>query len=148
MDCVILNLKNRKNFDVGNLNSKRDWGHAKDYVRAMWMILQHKKPDDFVISTGKQYSIRQLIELVGKKLGLRIKWINKNKGIKEYGVDQNGNKIIQVSKKFFRPSEVDTLLGNSNKAKRILGWKPTINFEELISEMVEDKISKIKINGN
>ncbi len=143
-----IKFKRQKILYVGNLNSKRDWGHAKDYVRAMWMILQHKKPDDFVISTGKQYSIRQLIELVGKKLGLKIKWLNKNQGVKEYGIDQNGNKIIQVSKKFFRPSEVDTLLGNSDKAKRILGWKPTINFEELISEMVEDKISKIKINGN
>ena len=143
-----IKFKKQKKLYVGNLNSKRDWGHAKDYVRAMWMILQHKKPDDFVISTGKQYSIRQLIELVGKKLGLKIKWLNKNKGIKEYGIDQNDNKIIQVSKKFFRPSEVDTLLGNSNKAKRVLGWKPTINFEELISEMVEDKISKIKINEN
>ena len=110
----------KKNIFVGNLNSKRDWGHAKDYVKAMWMILQQKKPDDFVISTGKQYSIRQLIDLVAKKLKIKLQWINKNKGVKEYAIDEKGNKIIEVSKKFFRPSEVDTLLGDSSKAKKFL----------------------------
>ena len=108
------------------------------------MILQQKKPDDFVISTGKQYSIRQLIDLVAKKLKIKLQWVNKNKGVKEYAIDEKGNKIIEVSKKFFRPSEVDTLLGDSSKAKRILGWKPTISFDELITEMVNDKISQIK----
>tara|TARA_B100001939_G_scaffold239387_1_gene206956 strand:- start:74 stop:1123 length:1050 start_codon:yes stop_codon:yes gene_type:complete len=141
----LCNIKHglQKTLYLGNLNARRDWGHAKDYVRAMWMILQQKKPDDFVISTGKQYSIRQLIELVAKKLKIKIKWINKNKGIKEYAVDENGKKIIKISKKFFRPSEVDTLLGNSNKAKKIIGWKPSISFDELINEMVQDKLSKI-----
>ena len=133
----------QKKLFVGNLNAKRDWGHAKDYVKAMWLILQHKKPDDFVISTGNQYSVRELISLVAKKINLKIKWINKNKGLNEYAIDQNGKKIIQVSKKFFRPSEVDTLLGDYKKAKKILGWKPLINFETLISEMVQDKLYKI-----
>ena len=128
---------------LGNLYSKRDWGHAKEFVKAQWKILQQKKPDDFVISTGKQYSIRQLIELVSKKLNIKIKWVNKNKGLNEYAVDKNGKKIIQVSKKFFRPSEVDTLLGDFTKAKKVLGWKPVISFDQLISEMIEDKISKL-----
>ena len=83
------------------------------------------------------------MNLVAKKLKIKIKWINKNKGIKEYAVDENGKKIIKISKKFFRPSEVDTLLGNSNKAKKIIGWKPSISFDELINEMVQDKLSKI-----
>tara|TARA_A100001011_G_scaffold314891_1_gene333278 strand:+ start:41773 stop:42813 length:1041 start_codon:yes stop_codon:yes gene_type:complete len=133
----------QKTLYVGNLNAKRDWGHAKDYVRAMWLILQQKKPDDFVIATGKQYSIRQLIELVAKKLNMKIKWVNKNKGIKEYAIDQNGKKIIKISKKFFRPSEVDTLLGDFKKANKNLGWKPTINFDDLISEMIDEKLKKL-----
>ncbi len=133
----------QKTLYVGNLNAKRDWGHAKDYVRAMWLILQQKKPDDFVIATGKQYSIRQLIELVAKKLNMKIKWVNKNKGIKEYAIDQNGKKIIKISKKFFRPSEVDTLLGDFKKANKHLGWKPTINFDDLISEMIDEKLKKL-----
>ena len=133
----------QKTLYVGNLNAKRDWGHAKDYVRAMWLILQQKKPDDFVIATGKQYSIRQLIEVVAKKLNMKIKWVNKNKGIKEYAIDQNGKKIIKISKKFFRPSEVDTLLGDFKKANKHLGWKPTINFDDLISEMIEEKLKKL-----
>ena len=132
----------QKKLFVGNLNSKRDWGHAKDYVKAMDDFAT-KKPDDFVISTGKQYSIRQLIDLVAKKLKIKLQWVNKNKGVKEHAIDEKGNKIIEVSKKFFRPSEVDTLLGDL-KAKRILGWKPTISFDELITEMVNDKISQIK----
>ena len=138
----------QKKLFVGNLNAKRDWGHAKDYVKAMWLILQQKKPDDFVISTGKQYSIRQLINLVAKKINLNIKWINKNQGLKEYAVDKNGKKIIQVSKNYFRPSEVETLLGDYKKAKKILGWKPSISFDELIAEMVQDKLSQIENNEN
>jgi GDPmannose 4,6-dehydratase len=138
----------QKKLFVGNLNAKRDWGHAKDYVKAMWLILQQKKPDDFVISTGKQYSIRQLINLVAKKINLDIKWINKNQGLNEYAVDKNGKKIIQVSKNYFRPSEVETLLGDYKKAKKILGWKPSISFDELIAEMVQDKLSQIKNNEN
>ena len=133
----------QKKLFVGNVNAKRDWGHAKDYVRAMWLILQQKKPDDFVISTGKQYSIRQLIELVSRKLDLKIEWVNKNKGLKEYAIDDKGRKIIEISKKFFRPSEVDTLLGDYRKAKKILKWKPSVSFDELISEMIEDKLSKL-----
>ncbi len=142
----LCNIKagNQSTLYVGNLNAKRDWGHAKDYVRAMWLIMQQKKPDDFVIATGKQYSIRQLIELVAKNLDFKIKWKNKNKGVKEYAVDEKGKKIIQVSKKFFRPSEVDTLLGNYKKAHTVLKWKPSIKFEDLISEMVEDKLNQIQ----
>ena len=107
----------------------------------MWKILQHKKPDDFVIATGKQYSIRQLIETVGKKIGIKIYW--KKKGLNEYGVDKEGKKIVKVSKKFLRPSEVDTLLGDYKKAKTDLGWKPKIKFEDMIEEMIQKKMEEI-----
>ena len=131
----------QKTLYVGNLNAKRDWGHAKDYVEAMWKILQHKKPDDFVIATGKQYSIRQLIETVGKKIGIKIFW--KKKGLNEYGVDKEGKKIVKVSKKFLRPLEVDTLVGDYKKAKTELNWKPKIKFEDMIEEMIQKKMEQI-----
>ena len=119
---------------LGNLNAKRDWGHAKDFVKAQWLILQQKKPDDYVIATGKQYSVKQFINLVAKKLNIKISW--KGKGIKEKGIDQNGKVIVECSKKYFRPSEVDTLLGDSTKARRELKWKPEINIKMLVDDMV------------
>ena len=127
--------KSKKKFlSLGNLNSKRDWGHAKDYVEAMWKILQHKKPDDFVIGTGKQYSIRDFVIKVGKKLGLKIRF--KGKGIKEYGIDQFDNKIIRVDKKYLRPSDVTNLLADTKKAKKYLNWSTDIGLDKLIDEMI------------
>ncbi len=129
-----IKLKKQKKLFLGNLNAKRDWGHAEDYVEAMWNMLQTKKPDDFVICTGKQYSIRQFVNLVSNRLKIKLKWKGKNK--KEKAYDEKGNCIIEVSKKYFRPAEVDTLMGDSSKAKKILKWKPKHDIHTLIEEMI------------
>ncbi len=134
----------QKKLLIGNLNAKRDWGHAKDYVEAQWLILQQKKPDDFVISTGKNYSVKQFINMCAKYLEIKLRW--KGKGINSKAYDQHGNCIIACSKKYYRPTEVDTLLGNSLKAKKILKWKPKINFKNLVKEMVEYDYNNIKNN--
>ena len=136
-----IKLGQQKKLFLGNLYAKRDWGHAKDYCYAMWKILQQKKADDFVIATGKQYSIKDFIKLVCNELNLKIKW--KGIGINEKGYDQHGNRIIECKKKYFRPLEVDTLLGNSNKAKKILNWKPKYNIKLLVKEMVEYEIKSL-----
>ncbi len=120
---------------LGNLDAKRDWGHAKDYVEAQWLILQSDKPDDFVIATGKQYSVRDFVEIAAKHIGFDIRW--EGSGIDEIGYDQDNNPIIKVSSEYFRPAEVETLLGDSSKAQKILGWKPRIPFNDLVKEMVE-----------
>ena len=126
----------QKNLILGNLNAKRDWGHAADYAEAMWKMLQLNKPDDFVIATGKQYSVREFVNIAAKNLGINIKWVGK--GINEKGIDKKTGKIvIKVGKKYFRPAEVDSLLGNSNKAKKILKWKPKITFNKMVKEMIE-----------
>ena len=131
--------KQRKLF-LGNLDSKRDWGHAKDYVEAMWKILQQKKPDDFVIATGKQLSIRQFINLVSKKLSLNIVW--KGKGLNEKGIDKDTKKnIIMIDKNYIRPLDVNTLLGNASKARNKLLWKPKINIDQLIEEMISEELN-------
>lgn len=120
---------------LGNLDAMRDWGHAKDYVEAMWLILQQKKPDDFVIATGEQYSVRQFVTLAFKHIGVTITW--KGKGLKETGVDKKTGKIVvKVDERYYRPSEVETLLGNSLKAKKLLKWKPKTSIEELLKEMM------------
>ena len=119
----------QKKLLIGNINAKRDWGHARDYVEAQWLILQQKKPDDYVISTGKNYSVKQFINLSAKYLGIKLTW--KGKGIKTRAFDQNGNCIIECSKKYYRPTEVDKLLGNATKAKKLLKWKPKITFRIL-----------------
>ena len=129
-----IKFKKQKKLILGNINAKRDWGHAKDYVEAMWKMLQQKKPDDFVICTGKQYSIKNFINLVSKKLKIKIKW--KGKGVNEKGFDENGNCIIECNKRYFRPAEVDTLQGDYSKAKKILKWKPKNNIDALIDDMV------------
>jgi GDPmannose 4,6-dehydratase len=126
---------------LGNLYSKRDWGHAKDYVVAMWKMLQKKKAKDYVISSGKQYTVKYFINLVGQKLGMKIIW--KGNGLKEKGY-LNNKVIISIDQKYFRPTEVNSLLGNSNKAKRELKWKPTYNIHSLIEEMVSEEIKKYK----
>ncbi len=130
---------------LGNLNAKRDWGHAKDYVEAMWLMLQQEKPIDMVIATGKQYSVRDFCELSFKELGIGIQW--SGKGMREKGIDKKTKKIIiEVDKKYFRPTEVDSLMGDATKAKEILGWKPKITFKKIVEEMVLDDLQKIKDN--
>ena len=127
---------------LGNLDAKRDWGHARDYVEAMWKILQQKKPDDFVIATGKQYSIRQFINFVSKKLNMRIKWLGK--GINEKGYDLTSKKnIIFVDKNYLRPLDVNTLLGNAAKARKQLSWKPKTNIHQLIEEMISEEVNNL-----
>jgi GDPmannose 4,6-dehydratase len=122
---------------MGNLDSKRDWGHAKDYVEGMWKMLQQDHPDDYVLSTNEYHSVREFIEKAFSLKGFTIQW--KGSGIDEIGYDQKtGKELIFVSEKYFRPAEVEELLGNSSKAKSKLGWVPTILFEELVKEMVEE----------
>jgi GDPmannose 4,6-dehydratase len=123
---------------IGNLDAKRDWGHAKDYVEAMWLILQHSKPEDFVIATGKQFSVREFIQSAAEELGMKIDWIGI--GMNESGY-YNNKAIITVDSNYFRPAEVNSLLGDPSKAKKILNWKPKINFHELIREMIENDLA-------
>jgi len=120
---------------IGNLDAKRDWGHAADYVEMQWLMLQQEEPDDYVIATGKQHSVKEVIETAGKQLGISIRW--EGKGVEEKGVNEENNKIIvAVDPGYFRPTEVDNLLGDASKAKEKLGWEPRISFQQLISEMV------------
>ena len=131
---MILNGE-RDRLVMGNIDSLRDWGHAKDYVEGMWRILQHNEPDDFVLATNEYHSVREFIELVFSFRGFTIKW--KGEGLNEIGYDlETGKELIFISDKYFRPSEVEQLLGDSSKAKKILGWKPTIKFKELVEQMV------------
>tara|TARA_Y100000768_G_C23981207_1_gene685904 strand:+ start:1295 stop:2338 length:1044 start_codon:yes stop_codon:yes gene_type:complete len=138
--CRIKYKKQKKLF-VGNLYSKRDWGHAEDYVRAMWKMLQQKSPKDFVICTGKQYTIKQFINLTAKKLGLKITW--KGKGMNEKAFDHKKNCIIECKPKYFRPAEVNSLKGDFSKAKKILNWKPKHNIHSLIGDMINYEIKNL-----
>ncbi|HUL96868.1 MAG TPA: GDP-mannose 4,6-dehydratase [Usitatibacter sp.] len=119
---------------LGNLGAKRDWGHAREYVEAQWLILQQPKPEDFVIATGEQYTVREFVVAAARELGMRISW--KGKGPKEQGFDQEGRCIVAVDPHYFRPTEVDSLVGDATRARRKLGWKPKIRFPELVAEMV------------
>ena len=134
----------QKKLILGNLNAKRDWGHAKDYVEAQWLMLQQKTPDDFVIATGKNYSVKYFINIVAKELNMKISW--RGKGIKEKAYDKNNNIIIECNKKYFRPSEVQTLLGNPLKAKKILKWQPKISIKQLAKEMVQNDLNLLTKN--
>tara|TARA_B100000686_G_C16673001_1_gene907567 strand:- start:78 stop:1139 length:1062 start_codon:yes stop_codon:yes gene_type:complete len=136
-------LGKREILELGNLDAVRDWGHARDYVESMWKILQSKKADDFVIATGKGYSVRKFVELAFKYIGIDILW--RGKGINEIGYDKKNKKTyIKINKKYFRPNEVDKLIGNYNKAKKILKWKPRANLKQLIEEMVSYDIKRLK----
>ena len=126
---------------LGNLNAKRDWGHAKDYVEAMWKMMQKKIPKDYVIASGRQYSVKRFIDLVLKELKMKFKW--KGKGINLKCIDENGNIIIECSKSYFRPLEVDTLLGDARKARRELKWKNRTSIKSLIKEMIKYEVNNI-----
>jgi len=123
---------------VGNLEARRDWGHARDYVRAMWLMLQQPKADDYVIATGEQHSVREFVERAAAELGMRIRW--KGKGADEKGYDEQGRCIVALDPRYLRPTEVDTLLGDASKAKRELGWTPRVGFGELVAEMVREDL--------
>ena len=141
---VKIKMGKQKKLFLGNLDSKRDWGHARDYVVAMWKILQQKKPDDFVIATGKQLSIRQFINLVARKLNFNIVW--RGKGINEKGFDLNTKKnIIMIDKNYIRPLDVNTLLGNAAKARKQLSWKPKTNIDQLIEEMISEELNILNV---
>ena len=136
-----IKLKKQKKLFLGNLDAKRDWGHAKDYVEAMWKMLQKKTPDDYVISTGKQYSVKDFINLSLKELNIKYYW--KGKGIHQKCYDEKGNCFIECDKEYFRPLEVDTLLGDSSKARKELNWKPKYNTTKLVKEMVSEELSNL-----
>ena len=129
----------QKKLTLGNLYAVRDWGHARDYVVSMWKILQYKKPDDWVIATNKENTVKSFINLTAKKLSLNIKWTGK--GINEKAINiKTGKIIVELDKKHFRPSEVDFLRGNFSKAKKHLNWKPKTSTEELINDMVKTEL--------
>jgi GDPmannose 4,6-dehydratase len=125
---------------LGNMNSLRDWGHAKDYVEMQWLMLQQDKPEDFVIATGVQYSVRDFVNAAAKELGMTIAW--EGEGAEEKGYSAAGQCIVAVDSRYFRPTEVETLLGDASKARIKLGWKPKISFDELVSEMVHEDIRR------
>src|SRR6056300_703985 len=130
---------------LGNLDAKRDWGHAKDYVEAMWLMPQQKKPEDFVIASGKQHSVRDFINEAAKNLDMKIEW--RGSGVEEVG-SFNDKEIVVVDERYFRPTEVETLLGDATKAKEKLNWSPKISFEELVKEMVENDLKLVnKLNN-
>jgi GDPmannose 4,6-dehydratase len=141
MALARIKLGLQKSLYLGNLNSMRDWGHAKDYVEAQWLMLQQIQPEDFVIATGKQYSVRDFVDLAAKNLDMQISW--KGKGIDEVGLI-NGQEIIKVDPRYFRPTDVENLLGDFSKARDKLGWSPKITFEQLVQEMVDKDLKLIK----
>ena len=134
--------KKRNFFSLGNLNAKRDWGSAKDYVESMWLMLKAKKPSDYVISTGKSYSVKNFVEEAFKFIDVKIVW--KGKGLKEVGIDKKTGKVhVRVDPVYFRPTDVDELRGDSSKAKRELKWKPKTSFKQLVREMMESDLKEI-----
>jgi GDPmannose 4,6-dehydratase len=123
---------------LGNMDSLRDWGHAKDYIEAQWLMLQQENPEDFVIATGVQYSVRQFVDAAANELGIQLTW--QGQGVEETGSDQHGKVIVKVDPRYFRPTEVETLLGDPTKAKEKLGWAPKTTFDELVAEMVREDL--------
>jgi GDPmannose 4,6-dehydratase len=124
---------------LGNLDAKRDWGHAKDYVQMQWLMLQQEKPEDYVIATGVQHSVREFVEIAATELGISLSW--QGKGLDEIGIEEKSGKIIvRIDPRYFRPTEVETLLGDPAKAKEQLGWEPKISFAEMVQEMVVEDL--------
>ena len=141
---------------LGNLSALRDWGHAKDYIEAQWLMLQQEEPEDFVIATGKQYSVRQMVETAARELGIYLRWegegqeeigfvdrVEEGRGTKDAALVP-GQTIVRIDPRYFRPAEVETLLGDSTKAKQKLGWEPKVTFQKLVSEMVRVDLEKAK----
>jgi GDPmannose 4,6-dehydratase len=127
---------------VGNLDARRDWGHAKDFAKGMWLILQQPKPDDFVLATGESHSVREFIELAFAQVGRRLAW--QGKGYDEVGIDvATGKVVVKVDRRYFRPTEVDALQGDASKAQRELGWKPETSFTDLVAEMVSSDLGVV-----
>jgi GDPmannose 4,6-dehydratase len=120
---------------LGNLEARRDWGHARDYVRAQWLMLQQETPEDFVIATGEQHSVREFVAATAARLGMRLRWVGT--GLDEHAVDgRTGRTVVRIDPRYFRPAEVDTLLGDASKARSRLGWAPEIGFDAMVDEMV------------
>ena len=137
-----IHLGVQKTLYIGNLDSKRDWGHARDYVEGMWRILQQDAPDDYVLATGETHSVREFIELAFSKVGRIIEW--KGNGIDEVGIDTaSGDTLVKIDSRYFRPTEVDLLLGDPSKAQRVLGWKHTVSFPELVSDMLASDLKVV-----
>ena len=133
-----IKLKLQECLYLGNMDSLRDWGHARDYIEAQWLMLQQDQPEDFVIATGVQYSVRQFVDAAAKEIGMQITW--SGTGVEETGTDQNGKVVVRVDPRYFRPTEVETLLGDPTKAKEKLGWTPKTSFDELVAEMVREDL--------
>jgi len=123
---------------LGNLNALRDWGHARDFVEAQWLMLQQKEPEDFVIATGEQHSVRDFVDAAGSELGIKLMW--RGGGLEEKAYTASGNCVVAVDPRYFRPTEVDSLLGDASKARQKLGWKPRVDFRQLVSEMVREDL--------
>jgi GDPmannose 4,6-dehydratase len=124
----------QKTLFLGNLHARRDWGHARDYAEMQWLMLQQDKPEDFVIATGEQHSVREFVEVAAGKINMKITW--DGEGVDERGYDEKGNCVVAIDPRYFRPAEVETLLGDPSKAREKLGWKPRTNFQQLVTEMV------------
>jgi len=129
----------QKKFYLGNLNAKRDWGHAKDFVEGMWRILQKDKPDDFVLATGVTYSVRDFVNMAFGEVNINVKWEGEDEEEKGYN-DETGEILVEIDKRYFRPTEVDMLIGDASKAKRELGWKPQYTLQEMVAEMVKSDL--------
>jgi len=123
---------------LGNINALRDWGHARDYVEMQWLMLQQSEPDDFVIASGEQHSVREFVEIAAREMGMLIHW--QGEGVDEIGMDHNGKTIVKIDPRYYRPTEVETLLGDPAKAKKVLGWTPACSFHELVQEMVNEDL--------
>ena len=140
-----IKLGTQSELRLGNMDAKRDWGHARDYVKMMWLMLQHDKPEDYVIATGEQYSVREFVARAAEVLGMTITF--EGEGVDEVGRDESGRVIVRVDPQYFRPAEVETLLGDASKARQELGWTPETSFDELVREMVESDFEEAKRNG-
>ena len=139
--AISLGLQDR--LYLGNLDAKRDWGHARDYVEGMWRIVQHDEPDDFVLATGETHSVRSFVEAAFKNAGIEIEW--RGNGVDEVGIDpKSGNEIVLVDPRYFRPTEVDLLIGDASKAKSKLGWSATTSLEDMVAEMMQSDIALLK----
>ena len=137
--AVDIHKKKQKCLYLGNLNASRDWGHAKDYVRGMWLMLQQKSPDDYVFATGKTFTVRYFVEKTFLELGVKIIW--KGKGLNEKGInEETGETLVKINSRYFRPTEVDLLVGDATKAKKKLGWVPKVTFDDLVKEMVKEEM--------